>query len=253
MIAVHHGDGIAGLLDLQRGAATLAIGDPPWGCTKAKWDRPLDWNAWWAAHDHALAPGGVLVVFASMRLAVELIPRAPRRRPFRYDLIWRKNRSSGYLNAKKAPMRGHETLLVFGGTRYAPSFTSGHAPMNAATRVSKSELYGVERITHSKAGNTDRYHTSVLSFPCVPNDRRNGPRQHASQKPEALLRWLIRAYSAPGDLVVDAACGSGATIHAARDEGRRGVGWELHEPFARAAQRWLDATDPLFHSARRAA
>lgn len=245
---VHHGDGLAGLEAMPRGSVALVVNDPPWGCTRAKWDRPLDWRRWWSAIDHALADDGTLITFASVRLACAIVPLAPRRRPYRYDLIWRKNRASGHLNARRAPLRGHETLLVFGRALYAPQLTGGHRPMNPARRVSKSELYGTERVTSSNAGTTYRYPTSVLAFPAVAN---NAARIHATQKPIPLLRWLVRAYSMPGHTVVDPTCGSGAVIHAARDEGRVGVGWEVDAEIAASAQEWLAATETLF--ARRAA
>lgn len=171
-----------------------------------------------------------------MPLAASLLPIA--RRPFRHDLVWRKNRASGHLNARRAPLRQHELLLVFGRASYQPQITSGHQPMNAATRVSKSTLYGAERVTSSKAGTTDRYQTSVLSFACVHNDR-SGVRRHPTQKPIPLLRWIVRAYSQPDDLVADPTCGSGAVCHAARAEGRRTIGWEIDEAAARSAREWL--------------
>lgn len=248
---VRHGDGVAGALALERGAASLVVTDPPWGATRAKWDRPLDWGAWWSAIDHALAARGVAAVFASMRLALEIVPRAPRR--FAYDLVWAKNKASGHLNARRAPLRAHETILVFGdsargASAYTPQRTHGHAPMHAATRRSKSELYGRETVTRTNAGTTERLSTSVLRFDVVDNDA--DIRIHPTQKPVELLRWLVRAYSRPGELVIDLTCGSGAVVHAARAEGRAAIGWEADPTIADRAQRWLDGRDlPLFERA----
>jgi DNA modification methylase len=242
------GDGIAGLEALEPGSAALVIADPPWGATRAQWDRPPAWERWWAAIDHALAARGVVALFASMRLALTVAPLAPRR--FSYDLVWRKNRASGHLNAKRAPLRAHESILIFGDTArgegsYRPQFTHGHAPMHAATRRSKSILYGTETVTSSQAGSTIRRAVSVLDVDVVPND--SPIRIHATQKPVELLRWLVRAYAPPGSFVVDPMCGSGASMHAARAEGCTGIGWELDPVAADKAQRWLDGRDvPLF-------
>lgn len=239
---VIHGDGIAGLWALPAGSVALVLTDPPWGATKAAWDRALDWWAWWAAIDHALAADGVLVVSASIRLAMVIGPMA--RRPFAYDLVWRKNRATGHLNAKRAPMRAHETLLVFGAPRYTPQYTAGHRPMNAATRRSRSTLYGAERTTSSNAGTTRRYATSVLDFPVLANVGRR--RLHPTEKPVDLMRWIVRAYTKPGDVVADPTCGSGAAVRAAVDEGRVGIGWDLHEPFAAAARDRVAGGGDLF-------
>lgn len=239
--AIHHGDGIYGLTRLVPATVALVVNDPPWGATKADWDRPLDWGQWWGAIDYALAGDGVVVVFASMRLALTIIPLAPRRLPFLYDLVWRKNRATQHLNAKRQPLRAHEQILVFGSHRYTPQFTYGHAPMEAATRVSKSELYGRETVTRSNAGATHRYQTSVLEIDTVSND--TAARIHPTQKPVPLLQWIVRAYSKPGELVADPTCGSGSLVQAARLEGRSAIGWEVNQKTARRAQDWLDGRD----------
>lgn len=209
------GDGIAGLLSLAPDSVALVLTDPPWGQTSAPWDRALDWHAWWAA------------------------------RPFRYDLVWRKNKATGHLDAKKRPMRQHESLLVFGGAKYEPQFTTGHEPMHAATRRSLSEIYGRETITKTVAGRTERYSTSVIDGDVVDNCA--AIRIHSSQKPTGVCAWVVRAYCPPGGLVADPTCGSGAVVHAARAEGRPAIGWEIDAIAADKAQRWLDGRDlPLF-------
>jgi site-specific DNA-methyltransferase (adenine-specific) len=237
-----HGDGLLGLTALEPGSVSLVVSDPPWGATKAEWDEPLHWPTWWHAIDRALAADGVLVVFASFRLGLEITPLAPRRRPFLYDLIWRKNRATQHLNARRKPLRAHEQLLVFGSRdRYTPQFTYGHKPMNAAIRVSKSTLYGRESVTTSNAGVTHRYQTSVLELDTVSND--TAARIHPTQKPVALMQWIVRAYTAPGELVADPTCGSGVLIQGARLEGRSAIGWETNARFASKARAWLDGRD----------
>ena len=231
--AIRCGDGVEGLRALSRGSVSLVLTDPPWGATQAKWDVPLDWRAWWEAIDHVLAPRGV----ASVRLALDIVPLARRR--YAYDLVWAKNKASGHLNAKRAPLRAHELILVFGDrVRYEPQFTFGHEPMHAATRRRGSVLYGAQRASGAEAGTTRRYATSVLPFAVVNNDGSHH-RIHSTQKPEALLRWFVRAYTQPGDLVVDPTCGSGAAIRAARAEGRVGIGWEIDPETAALACAWL--------------
>lgn len=236
-VRIEIGDGIAGALALPPGGAALVLTDPPWGATAAAWDRPLDWRAWWAAIDHALTPNGVAVVFANLRLALDIVPIASR--PFAYDLVWRKNRKSGHLNANKAPLRAHELVLVFGAalSAYTPQFTDGHAPMSAGTRWTKSELYGREMVTTIKAGTTRRYASSVLDFKCVANDSKQ--RLHSTQKPIELQRWIVRAFTKPGDLVIDLTCGSGSSMHAVDDEGRNGIGWEIVPATGEKARAWL--------------
>lgn len=242
------GDGIAGLESLPKGSASLVVSDPPWNQTKAPWDRPLNWGRWWAAIDHVLAAGHVLAVFGSVRLFLKIAPKAPRR--FAYDMVWVKNRASNHLNAKRQPLRGHESIFVFGDSargpsNYNPQTTGGHAPMSAVTRRSNSILYGRETVTVAKAGSTDRYSTTVLDADVVNNDA--SIRIHATQKPVPLLRWFVRAYTKPGELVVDPTVGSGSLIHACRYEGRDGIGWEIDPVQHDKSLRWLEGRDlPLF-------
>jgi hypothetical protein len=138
----------------------------------------------------------------------------------------------------------HEQLLVFGSAKYTPQTMPGHKPLTAGKRGSRTSLYGAQRDTNVVQGRLDRWQTSVLPFDVVNNIGK--ARRHPTQKPVSLLRWLVRAYSNPGDLVADPTCGSGALVHAARDEGRPAIGWELHEPTATAAAAWLTSVDPLF-------
>src|SRR5690606_14012642 len=91
-----------------------------------------------------------------------------QRRFFKHEWVWEKNKASGQLNAKKAPMRAHELVLVFckGATPYTPQMTDGHAPGNAATRRTFTPNYGAQKPT-TYGGSTLRYPRSVIGFPIV--------------------------------------------------------------------------------------
>lgn len=228
------GDGIAGLRSLPDGTADLLLTDPPSGETQAKFDQRVDLAAFWSAAWRALKPNGIAVLFASsLAFAAEL--RASQERQFRYDLIWAKSAATGHLNASHRPLRGHEFILVFfraPGT-YNAQMTTGHGPIHAVRRTSHhSENYGkFTRATDSRAGATDRYPVSVLRFASVGTSSK--ARVHPQQKPIPLLRWLVRTYSNPGDLVVDPFAGSGSCGAAALgDESRRWRGWDSSPRFA---------------------
>jgi hypothetical protein len=234
------GDGIDGLQSLGAGSVGLVLSDLPSGETRADFDRPPDFARLWPAVWRALRPGGVAVLMASsLRFAAAVL--GSQRARFRYDLVWEKSLAVGFLNARHRPLRAHEFLLVFssGAGTYHPQRTDGHRPIstNGIRGALGSQNYGTGQAVGAdgtplgvaRSGATDRYPRSVLAFGSVGiRDRR---RTHPQQKPEDLLRWCVRTYSDPGDLVVDPYAGSGSAGRAAEAEGRRFVGWDVSPQF----------------------
>jgi DNA methylase len=234
---VEWGDGLAGLCALRAGSVDLVLSDLPSGETRAEFDRPPRFAAMWAAFWHALRPDGAAVLMASnLRFAAALL--GSQERHFRYDLVWKKSLAVGFLNARHRPLRSHEFVLVFSraaGT-YNPQRTTGHEAIhaNGARKGHGSVNYNRESAGGrsrgmARAGATDRYPRSVLEFGSVGTSDRS--RVHPQQKPEDLLRWCVRTYSRPGELVVDPYAGSGSTGRAAAAEGRRFLGWDTDPRF----------------------
>jgi hypothetical protein len=225
------GDGLQGLLSLERGSVAAIVSDLPSGETRAEFDVAPDLNKFWPAVWHALRDDGIAVLMASsLRFAARL--QSSQDRHFRHDLIWSKSLATGHLNASRAPLRAHEFILVFSravGT-FHPQMVQGASPIHAARRAHHGENYGPQtRVTHSRAGATDRYPTSVLEFASVGTSSK--ARKHPQQKPDPLLAWLIRSYSDPGELIVDPYAGSGSTGDAAAAEGRMFRGWDSSPRF----------------------
>lgn len=228
------GDGVDGLWSLRKGSVGLILSDLPSGETQAPFDEVPDLNSFWIAAWRALKPAGVAVIIASsLRFAASLIDAEFVY--FRYDLVWSKSVATGFLNSGRRPLRAHEFVLVFcrqAGV-YHPQMVRGATPIHAARRLSAGENYGKVAPSRSRAGATDRFPTSVLEFGSVGSSAKH--RAHPQQKPEELLRWLVRTYSNPRDLVVDPFAGSGSTGVAALAEGRRFAGWDSNPRFGKAA------------------
>ena len=228
------GDGLGGLLSMQSGSVALVLSDLPSGETRADFDTSPELAVLWPAIWQALRPDGVAVLMASsLRFAARLL--ASQAQHFRHDLIWSKSLATGHLNAGRAPLRAHEFILVFSravGT-YHPQMLQGASPIHAARRAHHGENYDPQsHVTSSRAGATDRFPTSVLEFSSVGTSSK--ARTHPQQKPEPLLRYLIRQYSNEGDLVVDPYAGSGSTGAAASAEGRTFRGWDSSPRFGSA-------------------
>lgn len=230
-------DGIHGLGGLDAGSAALVLSDLPSGETCAEFDRRPDLPRLWDAIWHALRQDGAAVLMASsLRFAAHVL--ASQQQHFRHDMIWSKSLATGHLNAKRAPLRAHEFILVFARKppRFRPQMVQGASPIHAARRAHHGENYRPQtRVNESRAGATDRYPTSVLEFASVGTSSRE--RTHPQQKPVPLLRWLIRSYTDPGDLVVDPYAGSGSAGVAASAEGRSFRGWDNSPRFGVAVGR----------------
>lgn len=157
-------------------------------------------------------------------------------RHFRHEWIWEKNKATGHLNAKRAPMRAHELVLVFAKAAplYQPQMTDGHEPGHAATRRAFTPNYGAQRPT-SYGGSTQRYPRSVLRFPIVNND--DPGKVHPTQKPEGLMAYFVRTYAPEGGTVLDFAMGSGTTGVAAVNTGRNFIGIERDPGYFEIAER----------------
>jgi len=229
------GDGIAGLAGLTPGCVDLVLSDLPSGETEAEFDHAPDLAALFAATWHALKPDGVAVFMASsLRFAAACM--AAGGKAYRYDLIWEKSLATGHLNSNLRPLRAHEFILIFSRAVgfYSVEMFDGFAPMGKQaakpSRASNGENYGACGTAGKREGATDRKPRSVLHFASL--GQTAPERIHPQQKPVDLLRWLVRSYSRPGEIVVDPFAGSGSSLVAAKAEGRNAVGWDTSPRFA---------------------
>jgi len=155
-------------------------------------------------------------------------------RDFKYCLVWEKSKATGYLNAKKQPMRAHEDIVVFYRKQptYNPQMTKG-TPYDKGKAVRDAEQYGKQtKAVHVKNEEGTRYPRSVLYFKTAEDEGK----LHPTQKPVALYEYLIRTYSNEGDTVLDPCMGSGTTGMAAINTNRNFIGIEREEKYFNIAQ-----------------
>ena len=242
--AVHHGDCLVKMEHIADGSIDMVMTDPPFGRTKCRWDSVIPLGRMWRALRRIVKPNGAIVLMA--QTPFDKVLGASNLPMLRYEWIWHKNKASGHLNAKRMPMKAHENILVFYDRlpMYNPQRSVGHAPVNSATRRGSSDLYGGQAgATRFKGGATTRCPRSVIDAPVINNDRSGELREHPTQKPVALMEYLIQTYTSVGDTVLDFALGSGTTLVAAKRLGRCGIGIEKDEKYcAVAARRLREAT-----------
>jgi site-specific DNA-methyltransferase (adenine-specific) len=232
-VVLHRADCFDFLQAAPAHSYAAVVTDPPYGSTDCRWDRPFDLVQWWQLVEAATAPAGVVASFAAQPFATNLIHA--NRRAFRYELVWRKNRPVGFLNANRQPLRDHELILIFcrqpGRSIYHPQKTPGK-PYHVKNNTGKASVYRHHR-RRETINHGDRHPRSVLAI-----DEPERGRWHPTQKPVALCEFLVRSYTGPGDIVLDPFAGSGSTALACLAAGRRFVGCERDpENFARAVER----------------
>lgn len=217
-----NGDCLQELPKILPDSISMVLVDMPYGTTKLDWDQVISIEALWPLILGISKNNAAILFFADEPFSSQLI--MSNLGNYRYKFIWEKTRASGYFNAKKMPLKAHEEILVFYQAlpTYNPQKTHGHPRKVAQRKPSSTLIYGKDK-NPPHYDSTSRYPRSVLRFA---QDTRKSS-LHPTQKPVDLLRYLIKTYTNPGDVVLDFCMGSGSTGVAAYLEGRGFVGIEI--------------------------
>jgi DNA modification methylase len=233
------GDGLQLMDQMPSRSVDLIFCDLPYGVTSNPLDVVIPFEELWPAYRRIAKPNAAIVLTAMQPFSSLLVASNPKR--FKYEWIWRKNRASGFLNAKKQPLRNHEHVLVFcyGTPPYYPQMTEGHKPVHGFTKRQNhgNNNYGATPNEWSGGGSTQRYPVTIQDFSVVNND--TSLRIHPTQKPTSLIEYMIQTYSQPGALVLDNCAGSFSTAIACLNTDRRFVGMEINEDRFELGARWV--------------
>jgi len=223
------GECLEEMAKLPDGFIDAVICDSPYGTTACKWDAVIPFEPMWEQLKRIVKPNGAIVLTAAQPFTSALVMSNPKM--FKYDWIWEKPNGTGHLNAKKQPMRNKEDVLVFYKKQcsYFPRMTEGDPYRWDSVRSGGSQ-YG-------KVGN-EGIENKGLRFPkqCLKFPQERG--LHPTQKPVALMEYLIKTYTNEGEVVLDFAMGSGTTGVACAHTEREFIGIEQDpEYFAIAEDR----------------
>lgn len=240
---INHGDCIEIMKNIEDGSISMILADLPYGTTKAAFDCCIDLEKLWQQYKRIIKPNGAIALFA--QTPFDKVLGCSNLEWLKYEWIWEKTQATGFLNAKKMPMKAHESILIFykNAPTYNPQKTTGHKPINSYTKKAKvqnkTELYGAVKKDVSGGGETDRYPRSVLLFPSDKQIMKSTPFLHPMQKPLALCEYLIKTYTNEGDVVLDNVCGSGTTGVAAKNLNRDYILIEKEERFYNMSRKRL--------------
>ena len=230
------GDCLELMKDIPDKSIDLILCDLPYGTTRNSWDEVIPFDKLWAQYNRIIKDNGAILLFAQGKFYINLVNS--NMKMFRYDLVWDKELVSGFLNAKRMPLRRHEQVAVFYKhlPTYNPQFTQGKPLHSKGTSYKEKELtnnnYGDFKATNDdRAGSTEKYPISIMKFQkphpsvCV----------HPTEKPVALLEYLVKTYTNEGDVVLDNCMGSGSTGVACQNTNREFIGMELDEDYYKLA------------------
>lgn len=221
------GDCLKLMSDIYDKSIDMILCDLPYGTTQNKWDSILSLDKLWEQYNRIIKDNGVIVLFA--QTPFDKVLGCSNLKMLRYEWIWEKTSATGHLNAKKMPMKAHENILVFYKKlpTYNPQKTAGHK-----RKVSKAEhkINCVKTTNYGEHGlttydSTERYPRSVQVF----KTDKQKESLHPTQKPVALLEYLIKTYSNEGDVVLDNCMGSCSTGIACINTNRNFIGIELDD------------------------
>ena len=221
----------------------LILCDLPYGVLNkknpnAKWDCILPFTDLWREYERIIKENGAIVLFGSGMFTADLMQS--NRKLWKYNLIWKKgNRPTGFLNAKKQPLRISEDICVFYKKQpiYNPQFTIGekcHSRGNAGNgkgKQARNGCYGEFKTTPIILTN-EKYPLSIIDIA-----KEHPQKYHPTQKPVALLEYLVKTYTNEGDTVLDNCMGSGSTGVACVNTKRNFIGIELDKQYFEIAEK----------------
>lgn len=228
MIGLFNDDCLKIMAAIPSASIDAIITDPPYGTTACKWDLVIPFEPMWEQLKRIIKPNGAIVLFGSQPFTSALVMSNPKM--FKYEWVWGKGRGTGFQIVRYKPLVSHENILIFGNgaVTYNPQMREREKPRisknKGTTRqmlVSNGKEYQAEKALDKK------YPITELQF--TNNDQKN--KLHPTQKPVALMEYLIKTYTNEGEIVLDFTMGSGTTGVAAVNLKRHFIGIELDKGY----------------------
>jgi len=255
MTELIQGECLTEMQKIKSGSIDAIITDPPYGTTACKWDSVIPFDLMWEQLNRIIKPNGAIVLFGSEPFSSAL--RMSNIKNYKYDWIWQKNRAANFLNAKRQPLKEHELMSIF----YKKLPIYNPQKIRRSSKSISRRKYGdfKEQTQHVKndvcrTGGTAN--TKITGYLDIDKEYRNPhciikinvessnqyKKQilHPTQKPVALMEYLIKTYTNEGELVLDFTMGSGTTGVACKNLGRDFIGIEMDEKYFDIAKKRIE-------------
>ena len=235
MNVIYHRDCLGGgLQSIPDISVDMVLTDPPYGTTQNKWDSIVDMNLFWKEIKRVTKDNSAILLFSQMPFTA--IAVMSNSKMFRYEWICEKHNPTGFLNAKRMPLKSHENVLVFYNKlpTYNPQMIQGKAHSRGGT--------GRQSKNYGSYSSTKRF-TSNMYYPrdvIKVNWQKSTKGLHPTQKPVSLCEYFIKTYSNKGDIILDPFIGSGTTAVAAINTERKYIGFEQDDKYFEVAKNRLE-------------
>jgi site-specific DNA-methyltransferase (adenine-specific) len=236
------GDCLELMKDIPDNSIDMILCDLPYGTTACKWDTVIPFEPLWEQYNRIIKDNGAIVLFGSEPFSSAL--RVSQLDKFKYDWIWDKKTGLGFLDSKYRPLKQHEIISVFskGGCSNGSKIQMTYNPQNLIPTTKKNRN-AKSNILNSEPKQRKDLDTKFTNYPksILTYARETG--FHPTQKPVALLEYLIKTYTNEGDVVLDNCMGSGSTCVACVNTGRHYIGFEKEPIYYDIACQRLDEAE----------
>ena len=220
------GDCLERTKEIQSGSVDMILADPPYGATACKWDSIIPLEPMWEQLKRIIKPNGAIVMTASQPFTTTLI--SSNMKMFKYCWVWDKGVGVNFFHVKKQPLKVTEDVCVFYSKQptYMPAMTDREKPIKKSNNnAGESSGYKIDTNSKKYVGRVyeKAYPNTIVSI----SSRDSSRGMHPTQKPVALMEYLIKTYTNEGETVLDFTMGSGTTGVACANTGRKFIGIEL--------------------------
>lgn len=241
MIKLLKGDCLELMKSIESGSVDAIITDPPYGTTACKWDSVIPFDLMWEQLNRIIKPNGAIVLTASQPFTSALVMSNPKN--YKHEWIWQKDKGSNFANTVREPMKEHENILVFANKKWTYNKQmevrkgSGSKSVGATNKhYKKSENYGLFQGAEFKV--------SELRVPSSIQFVKRQTGLHPTQKPVALMEYLIKTYTNENETVLDFTMGSGSTGVACVNLNRNFIGIEKDDKYFEIAEKRINEIQP---------
>ena len=232
MIQLFKGDCLEIMKTIPDGSIDAIICDLPYGTTQNKWDSAIPFDLLWLQYERVIKDNGAIVLTAQQPFTSALVMSNPK--IYKYNWVYQKNKSTGFLNAKRQPLNDYEDICVFYKKQctYNPQMTVAEKIYKRGeVKRKKSDCYGDEK-DFKQVETGLRYPKRIQYF----NNNKTQEQKHSTQKPLELMEYLVKTYTNEGETVLDNTMGSGSTLVACQNTNRNGIGIEQDDKYFEIAE-----------------
>ena len=241
-IKLYKGDCLELMKSIPDGSIDAIITDPPYGTTACKWDSVIDFTLMWEQLNRIIKPNGAIVLFGSEPFSSAL--RMSNIKNYKYDWVWKKPTTTGFQHAKNMPLKNFENILTFskgsmGHINLLKEKRMIYNPQDLilVNKISKTTKNKWGTIAGKRPSQKDEFLTEFENYPRMVLEFKTDSGYHPTQKPVALLEYLIKTYTNENETVLDFTMGSGSTGVACVNTNRNFIGIEMDEKYFEIAEK----------------